>query len=79
MTGHFNAHPRAMVPRAIIHWKKFGGSMPARGSIRCLPKQRIPTLAEVFQQIGSRLWVDVEIKSDWLHREPPGLLEEKVT
>jgi glycerophosphoryl diester phosphodiesterase len=40
--------------------------------------QRIPTLAEVFQQIGSRLWVDVEIKSDRLHREPPGLLEEKV-
>jgi glycerophosphoryl diester phosphodiesterase len=41
-------------------------------------EERIPTLAEVFQQIGSRLWVDVEIKSDWLHREPPGLLEEKV-
>jgi glycerophosphoryl diester phosphodiesterase len=41
-------------------------------------KQRIPTLAEVFQQVGKRLWVDVEIKSDWLHREPPGLLEEKV-
>lgn len=41
-------------------------------------EQRIPTLAEVFQQIGSRLWVDVEIKSDLLHREPPGLLEEKV-
>ena len=41
-------------------------------------EQRIPTLAEVFQQIGNRLWVDVEIKSDWLHREPPGLLEEKV-
>jgi glycerophosphoryl diester phosphodiesterase len=41
-------------------------------------EQKIPTLAEVFQQIGSSLWVDVEIKSDWLHREPPGLLEEKV-
>jgi glycerophosphoryl diester phosphodiesterase len=40
--------------------------------------QRIPTLAEVFQQIGNRLWVDVEIKSDLLHRQPPGLLEEKV-
>lgn len=41
-------------------------------------EQRIPTLEEVFLQIGNRLWVDVEIKSDWLHREPPGLLEEKV-
>jgi glycerophosphoryl diester phosphodiesterase len=41
-------------------------------------EQRIPTLAEVFQQIGTRLWVDVEIKSDRLHREPSGLLEEKV-
>lgn len=40
--------------------------------------QRIPTLREVFQQVGNRLWVDVEMKSDWLHREPPGLLEEKV-
>jgi glycerophosphoryl diester phosphodiesterase len=41
-------------------------------------QQRIPTLCEVFQQVGGRLWIDVEIKSDWLHREPPGLLEEKV-
>jgi len=41
-------------------------------------EQRIPTLAEVFQCVGSRLWVDVEIKSDVLHREPRGLLEEKV-
>jgi glycerophosphoryl diester phosphodiesterase len=41
-------------------------------------EQRIPTLAEVFRQIGNRLWVDVEIKSDLLHREPPGLLEERV-
>jgi len=41
-------------------------------------EQKIPTLREVFRQIGSRLWVDVEIKSDLLHREPPGLIEEKV-
>ena len=41
-------------------------------------EQRIPTLGEVFQRIGGKLWVDVEIKSDLLHREPPGLLEEKV-
>ncbi len=40
--------------------------------------ERIPTLHEVFQQVGDRIWVDVEIKSDWLHREPPGLLEKKV-
>jgi glycerophosphoryl diester phosphodiesterase len=40
--------------------------------------QRIPTLEEVFQQIGDRLWIDIEIKSDWMHREPSGLLEEKV-
>jgi glycerophosphoryl diester phosphodiesterase len=40
--------------------------------------QRIPTLCEVFQQVGDKLWVDVEIKSDWLHRERSGLLEEKV-
>lgn len=40
--------------------------------------ERIPTLLEVFQQVGERLWVDVEIKSDWLHRERPGVLEEKV-
>jgi glycerophosphoryl diester phosphodiesterase len=41
-------------------------------------RQYIPTLQEVFQRVGQRLWVDVEIKSDWLHREPLGLLEEKV-
>ena len=40
--------------------------------------ERIPTLAEVFDRIGGKLWVDVEIKSDWMHREPPGLLEKKV-
>jgi glycerophosphoryl diester phosphodiesterase len=41
-------------------------------------QQGIPTLSEVLRQVGSRLWIDVEIKSDWLHPEPPGLLEEKV-
>jgi glycerophosphoryl diester phosphodiesterase len=41
-------------------------------------EERIPTLYEVLQQVGSRLWVDIEIKSDWLHREPHELLEEKV-
>ena len=41
-------------------------------------EQRIPTLGEVFQHIGNRLWVDIEMKSDLFHREPPGLLEERV-
>lgn len=41
-------------------------------------QSRIPTLAEVLQTIGQRLWVDVEIKSDWFHKEPVGLLEERV-
>jgi glycerophosphoryl diester phosphodiesterase len=40
--------------------------------------ERIPTLKEVMQRIGGKLWVDIELKSDWLHREPSGLLEEKV-
>jgi glycerophosphoryl diester phosphodiesterase len=40
--------------------------------------ERIPTLREVFQRVGDRLWVDVEIKSDWLYRERPGVLEERV-
>jgi glycerophosphoryl diester phosphodiesterase len=41
-------------------------------------QQRIPTLCEVLQRVGDKLWVDVEIKSDWLHHEPPELLEKKV-
>ena len=41
-------------------------------------EQKIPTLEEVLRNIGNRLWVDVEIKSDLLHREPPGLIEERV-
>jgi glycerophosphoryl diester phosphodiesterase len=41
-------------------------------------RERIPTLREVFERIGKRLWVDVEIKSDVLHREPSGLIEERV-
>jgi glycerophosphoryl diester phosphodiesterase len=40
--------------------------------------QRIPTLREVFDRVGKQVWVDVEIKSDWLHRERPGVLEERV-
>ncbi len=40
--------------------------------------ERVPTLAEVLTAIGDRLWLNIEIKSDWLHREPRGLLEERV-
>ncbi len=40
--------------------------------------ERVPTLRNVLSTVGSRLWVNIEIKSDWLHREPPGLLEERV-
>ncbi len=40
--------------------------------------ERVPTLREVLTTVGSRLWVNIEIKSDWLHREPPGLLEQRV-
>lgn len=40
--------------------------------------QHIPTLKEVLTRIGEHLWVDIEIKSDWYHREPQGLLEKKV-
>ena len=41
-------------------------------------EQRIPTLEEVFQNIGNQLWVDIEVKSDLFHREPPGLIEKRV-
>jgi glycerophosphoryl diester phosphodiesterase len=40
--------------------------------------ERVPTLSEVLQQVSGRLWVDIEMKSDLFHREPDGLLEEKV-
>jgi glycerophosphoryl diester phosphodiesterase len=41
-------------------------------------EQRIPTLREVLQAVGKRLFINIEIKSDWGHREPDGLLERKV-
>jgi glycerophosphoryl diester phosphodiesterase len=40
--------------------------------------QRIPSLSEVLKLVGNRLWIDIEIKSDWYSREPLGLLEEKI-
>ncbi len=40
--------------------------------------ERIPTLHEVFEVVRERCCVDIEIKSDFLHREPEGLLEQRV-
>ncbi|MBM4169440.1 MAG: glycerophosphodiester phosphodiesterase [Ignavibacteria bacterium] len=40
--------------------------------------ERIPTLREVLDLVGRRLAVNVELKSDPLHREPDGLLERRV-
>ncbi|HVN49508.1 MAG TPA: glycerophosphodiester phosphodiesterase family protein [Bacteroidota bacterium] len=41
-------------------------------------EQRIPTLREVLHAVGGKLFVNIEIKSDWGHREPDGLVERKV-
>lgn len=40
--------------------------------------ERIPTLSEVLEVVQKKCWVDVEIKSDFFHREPDGLLERRV-
>ncbi len=40
--------------------------------------ERIPTLREVLLSVGKKLFVNIEIKSDWGHREPDGLVERKV-
>ncbi len=40
--------------------------------------ERIPTLQEVCEAVRGKCWIDIEIKSDFLHREPPGLLEQRV-
>jgi glycerophosphoryl diester phosphodiesterase len=40
--------------------------------------ERVPTLKEVLDLMGGRRWIDIELKSDFMHREPPGLLERKV-
>jgi glycerophosphoryl diester phosphodiesterase len=41
-------------------------------------QERVPTLKEVLELVRGRLWVNIEIKSDYFHREPEGLLESKV-
>jgi len=40
--------------------------------------ERIPTLKQVLRVINGSRWVNVEIKSDLLHAEPRGLLEQRV-
>jgi glycerophosphoryl diester phosphodiesterase len=40
--------------------------------------QHIPTLEEVLIGIGNRLWVDIELKSDFFPRLEPGVLEDRV-
>ena len=40
--------------------------------------ERIPTLREVCEALHGKCWIDVELKSDFLHREPAGLLEHRV-
>jgi glycerophosphoryl diester phosphodiesterase len=40
--------------------------------------ERIPTLREVLRFLNGRRWVNIELKSDFLHREKPFLLERKV-
>ncbi len=41
-------------------------------------EERIPTLREVLDVVGTRCWLDIEMKSDLFHREPEGLLERRV-
>jgi len=41
-------------------------------------RERIPTLQEVCEALRGKCWIDIEIKSDLFHREPPGLLEQRV-
>jgi glycerophosphoryl diester phosphodiesterase len=40
--------------------------------------ERVPTFAEVLTLAQKRCWINVEIKSDFLFREKPGLLERRV-
>lgn len=40
--------------------------------------ERIPTLSETCETLRGKCWIDVEIKSDLFHREPVGLLEQRV-
>jgi len=41
-------------------------------------EERIPTLREVLNFVDGRRWVNIELKSEFLHREQPLFLERKV-
>ncbi|MEX2089870.1 MAG: glycerophosphodiester phosphodiesterase family protein [Bacteroidota bacterium] len=41
-------------------------------------QERIPLLRDVLSFVDRRRWIDIELKSDFLHPEPPGFLERKV-
>ncbi|HLF20325.1 MAG TPA: glycerophosphodiester phosphodiesterase family protein [Bacteroidota bacterium] len=40
--------------------------------------ERIPTLRSVLELVRGKRWVNIELKSGFLHREPSGLIESKV-
>ncbi len=40
--------------------------------------ERVPKLQDILQRVGHECWVNIEIKSHFLHREPVGLLERRV-
>lgn len=40
--------------------------------------ERIPTLRQVLELVGATRWVNVELKSHFLYREPRGFFERKV-
>lgn len=40
--------------------------------------ERIPTLREVLEAVGTKLWVNIEVKSDLFHREDPEYLAQRV-
>jgi len=41
-------------------------------------RERIPTLRSVLELVRGKRWVNIELKSDFLHREQRGVLEEKI-
>jgi len=45
---------------------------------RSFSRERIPTLRSVLELVKGKRWVNIELKSDFLHKEQRGVLEEKV-
>jgi glycerophosphoryl diester phosphodiesterase len=41
-------------------------------------RERIPRLRSVLELVRGKRWVNIELKSDFLHREQRGVLEEKI-